>query len=90
MIITLTIHTNKITPIEHNNNESLFQIYVKITIILNMVPYLHLNMDCENYKGISIQLNLVNSKSSSLEVLFHIISSLNYTEVDIKIYNPQK
>ena len=33
-----------------------------------------------------IHSNLVNSKSSGLEVLFLIISSSNYREVDIKIY----
>ena len=38
----------------------------------------------------TIQSNLVNSKSSGLEVLFRIISSSNYREIDIKIYNPQK
>ena len=32
-----------------------------------------------------IQSNLVNSKSSGLEVLFRIIGSSNYREVDIKI-----
>ena len=37
-----------------------------------------------------IQLNLINSKSSGLEVLFGMISSSNYREVDIKIYNSQK
>ena len=31
-----------------------------------------------------IQLNLVNLKSSRLEVLFPIISKSNYREVDIK------
>ena len=31
-----------------------------------------------------LQSNLVNSKSSGREVLFRIISSSNYTEVDIK------
>ena len=36
-----------------------------------------------------IQSNLVNWKSSGLEVLFQIISSLNYREVDIKLYNPK-
>ena len=39
--------------------------------------------------GPQVQLNLVNLKSSGLEVLFRIISSLNYREVDLKIYNPQ-
>ena len=37
---------------------------------------------------IHVQSNLVNLKSSGLEVLFCIISSSNYREVDIKIYNP--
>ena len=39
-----------------------------------------------------IQLNLLNSKSSGLEVLFQIIISSNYTcrEVYIKIYSPHK
>ena len=31
-----------------------------------------------------IQSNLVNSKSSELEILFRIISSLNYIEIEIK------
>ena len=35
-----------------------------------------------------IQLNLVNSKSSELKVLFLIISSSNYSEVNINICNP--
>ena len=36
------------------------------------------------------QSNLVNSKSSGLEVLFRIICNLNYREVDIKnVLNPQ-
>ena len=39
---------------------------------------------------IHIQQNFVISKSSGLEVLFRIISSLIYREVDIKIFNPQK
>ena len=37
-----------------------------------------------------VQLKLVQSKSSGPEVLFQIISSSNYREVDIKIYNPKK
>ena len=37
-----------------------------------------------------IQLNLINSKFSGPKVLFLITCSLNYREVDIKIYNPQK
>ena len=37
-----------------------------------------------------LQLNLINSKSSGLEVLFQIVSSSNFMEVDIKIYNPHK
>ena len=36
-----------------------------------------------------LQSNLVNSKSSGLEVLFRIISCSNYGEGDIKIYNLQ-
>ena len=36
-----------------------------------------------------IQPNLVNSKSLRLEVLFRIISSPNYRDVDIKTYNIQ-
>ena len=37
------------------------------------------------------QSNIVNSKSSGLEVLFRIISSSNYREVEIKqIFNPKK
>ena len=34
----------------------------------------------------SIQSNLINLKSSGVEVLFRIVSSLNYREIDIKIY----
>ena len=37
-----------------------------------------------------IQKNLVNTKSSRREVLFRIISSSNYMEVNIKICNTQK
>ena len=36
-----------------------------------------------------IQSNLVNSKSSGLEVLFRIISSSNYRAVDIKYMTPK-
>ena len=36
-----------------------------------------------------IQSNLVNSKSSGLEVLLQIISSSNYREVDIKYITPK-
>ena len=36
-----------------------------------------------------IQLNHSNLKPLALEVLFRIISSSNYTEVDMKIYTPQ-
>ena len=36
-----------------------------------------------------MQSNLVNSKSKGLEILFLIIESSNYREVDISIYNPQ-
>ena len=36
-----------------------------------------------------IQSNLVSSKSSGLEDLFRIISSLILREVDVKIYSPQ-
>ena len=36
-----------------------------------------------------IESNLVNSKSSGLVVLFRIISSSNYREVNIEIYNRQ-
>ena len=32
-----------------------------------------------------VHLNLINSKALGLEVLFRIISSLNYREVNIKI-----
>ena len=35
-----------------------------------------------------IQLNLINSKSSGLDVLFRIISSSNYREVGIKYITP--
>ena len=35
------------------------------------------------------QSNLVNSNSSGLAFLFLIISSLNYVEVDLTIYNSQ-
>ena len=38
---------------------------------------------------LKVQSNLVNSKSSELEVLFRIISSSKYYEVDIKMYNPK-
>ena len=31
---------------------------------------------------------LINSKSLRLDVLIRIISSLNFREVDIKLYNP--
>ena len=36
-------------------------------------------------------MNLVNSKSSGLDVLFQMISCLKYREleVDIKVYNPK-
>ena len=37
--------------------------------------------------SLKIQYNLVNLKSSGLEVLFQIISSLNYRELDIKVCN---
>ena len=40
-------------------------------------------------KNKKVQPNLVNSKSSGLEVLLRIISSSNYKEVGIKINNPQ-
>ena len=33
--------------------------------------------------------NLVNSKSSGLEILFRVISSSNYWDVDVKIDNPK-
>ena len=36
-----------------------------------------------------VQSNLVNSKSSGLEVLFRIISSSSYREVDMNIYKPK-
>ena len=39
---------------------------------------------------ILLQQNLINSKSWRLEVLFRIISSSNYREVGIEIYNPKK
>ena len=39
--------------------------------------------------GPQIQLNLVKSKSSRLEVLFQIISSLNYGEVEITYFKPK-
>ena len=43
------------------------------------------------FNTLRIQSNLVNSKSSALEFLFRIVSSLNYREVDIKsIYTPPK
>ena len=35
-----------------------------------------------------IQLNLINSKSSGLDVLFRIINSSNYREVDKKYITP--
>ena len=38
--------------------------------------------------GDIIQSNLVNWKSSGLEVLFRIITSLNYKEVDKNMKNP--
>ena len=37
-----------------------------------------------------IQSNLVNLKASGLEVLFRIISGMNYSEVDIKIHDRPK
>ena len=42
-----------------------------------------------SYLGRYLSLNLKNLKSSGLKFLFGIINSLNYREVDIKIYNPK-
>ena len=39
--------------------------------------------------NVYIQSNLLNSMFSRLKVLFRIISSLNYRELDIKIYSPE-
>ena len=36
-----------------------------------------------------LQSNLLNVKSSGLEILFRMISSSSYREVDMKIYNPK-
>ena len=44
----------------------------------------------ENSGKTQIQSNLVNSKSSELDVLFRIIRSSSYMEVDMYIYNPYK
>ena len=35
-------------------------------------------------------VNLVNSRSSRLDVIFRSFSSLIYTELDINVFNPQK
>ena len=37
-------------------------------------------------RRVYVQLNLVNSKSLGLVVLFQIISCSNYRDVDIKVY----
>ena len=38
---------------------------------------------------VAITVDSLYSKSLGLEVLFQIISSSNYKEIDIKLYNPQ-
>ena len=42
------------------------------------------------YDKYDVQSNIINSKSSGLEILFGIIRRSNYWEIDLKIYNCPK
>ena len=57
------------------------QHYINLKFLASFVHYI---TDClADFVEVSIE-NLVNSKYSGLEVLFRIISSLKYREVEIK------
>ena len=55
-----------------------------------LIPIFDLLFEWPLKTGFTVQSNLVNSMFLGLVVLFQIINSSNYREVDIKIYNPPK
>ena len=61
-------------------------------VVLQNKILVHLKNETHNFllARSQLQSNLINLKSSGLEVLFRIIRSLNYREVDIKFCNPQR
>ena len=61
--------------------------FLALKQICNMINfYKFLKVDANKVEA---TVNLVNLKSSGQDVLFRIIRSSNYREVDIKIYNLQ-